>query len=94
MGIGANSGARYEAEVVPGLAHRTADKIATVFNAIEKALPRAAAGKLADLTPEALSRFQAGLRDGKRSENTIASYLAHLRAPPWRGPMTKAAHAA
>jgi integrase len=32
------------------------------------------------LTPEALSKFQAELRDGKRSESTIGSYLAHLRA--------------
>ena len=32
------------------------------------------------MNPEALSRFQAVLRDGKRSETTIASYLAHLRA--------------
>jgi integrase len=71
---------RYENEVIPGLANRTADKIATVFNAIEKALPRVAKGKLADLNPEAISRFQAFLRNGKRSENTIAGYLAHLRA--------------
>ncbi len=71
---------RYEDEVVPGLADRTADKITTVFNAVEKALPRVASGKLADLDPEAISRFQAVLRDGQRAESTIASYLAHLRA--------------
>jgi integrase len=71
---------RYEDEVVPGLAERTAHKIGTVFNAVEKALPRVAAGRLADLGPEALSRFQAVLRAGQRAESTIASYLAHLRA--------------
>lgn len=71
---------RYENEVVPSLAERTGQKIGTVFGAVEKALPRVATGKLADLNPEALSRFQAELRDGKRSENTIGSYLAHLRS--------------
>jgi integrase len=71
---------RYEDEVVPGLAPRTADKITTTFNAVERILPRVANGKLSDLTPEALSRFQATLRDGKRSEDTIKGYLNHLRA--------------
>jgi integrase len=71
---------RYEIEVVPGLADRTADKIRTVLDALEKAFPRVAAGRLADLNAETLSRFQAVLRDGKRSESTIAGYLAHLRA--------------
>jgi integrase len=71
---------RYEDEVIPGLADRTADKIGTVLRAVEKALPRVAGGKLAELNAEAVSRFQAVLRDGKRSDNTIAGYLAHLRA--------------
>jgi integrase len=71
---------RYEDEVVPGLAERTADKITTTFNAVERVLPRVANGKLADLTPEALSRFQAAMRDGSRSEDTIKGYLNHLRA--------------
>jgi len=71
---------RYEDEVLPGLAVRTGDKIGTVFDALENALPRVAGGRLADLNAEALSRFQAVLRDGKRSESTIAGYLAHLRA--------------
>lgn len=71
---------RYEDEVVPSLAPRTADKVGTVFNAIERILPKVRNGKITDLTPEAISRFQAELRDGKRSENTIAGYLAHLRA--------------
>jgi integrase len=71
---------RYEAEVVPGLAARTADKIGTALNAVEAALPHVAKGNLTDLDAESLSRLQAKLRDGKRSENTIAGYLAHLRA--------------
>ena len=71
---------RYEDEVVPGLAERTGDKITTVFRTVERILPRVRDGRLSDLTPEALSRFQAVLRDGQRSENTIAGYLAHLRA--------------
>jgi integrase len=71
---------RYENEVVPSLAERTAGKITTTLNAVERILPRVANGKLADLTPEALSRFQAALRDGRRSENTIKGYLNHLRA--------------
>ena len=71
---------RYENEVVPGLAERTANKIATTLNTVERILPRVANGKLADLTAEAISRLQAALRDGKRSEDTIKSYLNHLRA--------------
>ncbi|MGD0897822.1 MAG: hypothetical protein ABR915_08285, partial [Thermoguttaceae bacterium] len=66
---------RYEDEVVPGLAPRTGDKITTTLNAVERILPRVANGKLSDLTPEALSRFQAALRDGSRSEDTIKGYL-------------------
>ena len=66
--------------MVPGLAERTAGKIGTTFNWIECILPRVANGKLSDLNAEAVSRFQAALRAGTRSENTIASYLAHLRA--------------
>ncbi len=71
---------RYEDDVVPGFAPRTAGKITTVFNAVERILPRVANGKLADLTPEALSRFLAYLRDGVRSEDTIKGYRNHLRA--------------
>jgi integrase len=71
---------RYEKEVVPSLADRTAGKIGTVFNAVERVLPKVASGRLADLTPEALSRFQTELRNGKRAESTIAGYLAHLKA--------------
>ena len=62
------------------LAAGTGRKIATVFNAVEKAIPRVAGGKLTDLNAEVLSRFQAALRDGRRSEATIASYLATLQS--------------
>ena len=68
----------------------TGGKIATVFNAVEKAFPRVAGGKLTDLNAEALSRFQAALRDGKRSEATIASYLAHLQCRAAVGRQTAA----
>ena len=71
---------KYEDEVVGSLADRTAKKISTVLNAVKKALPKVAKGYVSDLTSEAISRFQVELRDGKRSENTIAGYLAHLRA--------------
>ncbi len=71
---------RYEDEVVPSLADRTSGKITTVFNAVERLLPKVGTGCLQDLDPDTLSRFQADLRNGKRSENTIASYLAHLRS--------------
>ena len=71
---------RYEDEIVPSLADRTGGKISTVFNAVERILPTVAAGRLADLTPEALSRFQQELRAGGRAESTIAGNLAHLRA--------------
>lgn len=68
---------RYESEVVPSLAEKTGIMIGTVFNTVEKlAAPR----KLADLTAERLSFFQAELRKGGRAEPTIRSYLAHLRS--------------
>ncbi len=71
---------RHENEVVPGLAPATGEKIATAFNAVERILPKVADGRLTDLNAEALSRFQAELRAGNLSENTIASYLAHIRS--------------
>ena len=43
-------------------------------------LPAVARGKLSSFNEEAISRFQAALRNGKRTEDTIAGYLAHLRA--------------
>jgi len=71
---------RYESEVLPSLAKRTALKVGTVLDAVERILPRVGTGKLSGLDSAALSRFQAELRQGKRAESTIAGYLAHLRA--------------
>lgn len=68
---------KYETEVLSGLAKGTMRKVDTVLDAIEEVLhPQ----KLSDLTAGRISRFVAKLRDGKRSESTIAGYLAHLRA--------------
>jgi len=68
---------RYEDEVLPGLAQNTADKVASIFNAVEEHLaPR----RLCELTSDRLGQFQKALRKEKRSENTIKSYIAHIRA--------------
>jgi integrase len=71
---------RYEREVVPSLAPRTGDKIASVLNGIESTLPKIKAGLLRDLTAERLSEWQTQLRVAGRSEATIAGHCAHLRA--------------
>src|SRR6516225_8486797 len=68
---------RYEMEVIPSLAPRTAEKVTTVLDAVERILkPK----KLAALTASELSTFVAELRDGTRTESTILSYVAHLRS--------------
>jgi integrase len=68
---------KYEAELLSGLAEGTMHKADTVFDAIEQVLhPQ----KLSDLTASRISRFVAVIRNGERSESTIAGYLAHLRA--------------
>jgi integrase len=68
---------RYEAEVVPGLAKRTAEKVATVFDRLEDDISPV---RLWDLTEARLSAFAAGLRAAGLKENTVAGYLAHLKA--------------
>ena len=74
--------ARYEAEVVPGLAPRTAEKIASVFDRFEAEInPR----RLWDVDEKRLSAFVSKLRNGeggraKLAESTIAGHLAHLKA--------------
>lgn len=68
---------RYETEVLPSLADETGRVVYTVFNTVEKIL---APAKLAELTADRLSHFQAELRAGKRSEATIRTYLAHLKS--------------
>jgi integrase len=74
--------ARYEAEVVPGLAPRTGEKIAAVFDRFEAEInPR----RLWDVDEKRLSAFVSKLRKGeggrgKLAESTIAGHLAHLKA--------------
>ena len=68
---------RYEREHVAGLAKETGAKIDTVCNLVEKHLaPR----KLFDVTDERISGLVAILRDEKKSESTIKSYLGQLKA--------------
>ena len=74
--------ARYEAEVVPGLAPRTGEKITSVFDRFEADInPR----RLWDVDEKRLSAFVSKLRKGeggkrKLAESTIAGHLAHLKA--------------
>ncbi|MFM8497375.1 MAG: tyrosine-type recombinase/integrase [Planctomycetia bacterium] len=68
---------RYEKEHVPSLAKDTAAKVATIANYVEKFIdPR----RLADVTGEQISRLAARLREEKKSESTIKSYLGQLKA--------------
>jgi integrase len=75
---------RYKAEVVPGLAARTAEKIDSVFNRLEQEInPR----RLWDIDERRLSAFVSSLRKGDPdndvralAESTIAGHLAHLKA--------------
>jgi len=87
---------RYETEVVPGLAARTAEKINSVFDRFEEEI---APQRLWDVNEKRLSAFVTNLRDGKPAkpkpgcdkptteervgkltESTIAGHLAHLKA--------------
>lgn len=87
---------RYEAEVVPGLAARTAEKISSVFDRFEVEI---APQRLWDVDEKRLSAFVTKLRQGKPvkpklgcekptqeeragqlAESTIAGHLAHLKA--------------
>lgn len=68
---------KYRMEVLSGLARTTRLKSETILDSVEKILkPK----MLTDLTASQISKFVANLRDGKRSESTIAGYLAHLRS--------------
>jgi integrase len=87
---------RYEAEVVPGLAGRTGEKISSVFDRFEAEIgPQ----RLWDVDEKRLSAFVTKLREGRPSkpqpgaevaprgeragqltESTIAGHLAHLKA--------------
>lgn len=68
---------RYENEHAASLAKDTAAKIGTVCNFIEEHLnPR----RLHDLTDERISRLALILREQKKSESTIKSYMGQLKA--------------
>lgn len=75
---------RYEAEVVPGLAPRTGEKIRSVLDRLESVInPRL----LWDLDEQRLSAYATRLRAGDPdmdvkalAESTIAGHLAHLKA--------------
>jgi integrase len=69
--------ARYEAEVVPGLAKETANKIAVVFNYVDSIISPT---RLRDLNEARISHFAATIRARGKAETTIQSYLAHLKA--------------
>ncbi len=83
--------ARYESEVVPGLAPRTGEKIASVFDRFEAEInPR----RLWDVDEKRLSAFVSKLRKGedgrgKLAESTIAGHLAHLKAALNRAKLQK-----
>lgn len=68
---------RYRAEVVPGLAKETANKIEVVLNHIDTIV---CPSRLRDLTEARISHFAATIRANKKAETTIQSYLAHLKA--------------
>jgi len=68
---------RYNDEVLPSLADRTASKVWSTFNSIEASInPK----RLADLTAERLSQWQKHLREKGLAEATIKGYCAHLKA--------------
>jgi integrase len=68
---------RVKAELLPGLADKTAKNYTTVLNTVERILK---AKQLAAITAGRLSDFAAQLRDEEKSENTIKSYLGQLQA--------------
>jgi integrase len=71
---------RYEQEVLPGLAPKTAEKVDCIFNVLERILPQVKNGLLRELNAERFSVLQAELRKLGRAEATISGHLAHLRA--------------
>jgi integrase len=68
---------RYEDDVVPGLAPKTAKKVRATFNAVEEHIKPS---RLAAVTAEQLGTLSKRLRLKGRSENTVKSHLSHLRA--------------
>ena len=68
---------RYETEVVPGLAERTAEKISTAFNHIERILNP---NLLTQVDANGISKVVKDLRADKLADISIKTYLAHLRS--------------
>ncbi len=68
---------RHEQVVQPGLADKTGRIYRTVFGSVQRLT---GIKRLTDLRAERLSAYTAALREQGRSEYTIKSYLAHLRA--------------
>lgn len=68
---------RYESEVVPGVAPKTAAMVNTTFNWIESILRPT---QLSQLSASRISYLQSQLRQNGCAETTIRSYLAHLMA--------------
>ncbi len=69
---------RYLSEVGSSLSKSTNVVVTTVFNAVEKLVGKPQ--RLRNINADWLSRFQSALRASGRSEATIRTYLAHLRA--------------
>jgi integrase len=69
--------ARYEAEVLPGLAKRTEEKVWSVFNSIDGVV---SPQRVADLTADRISQWQNVLRQRGLAEATIKGHSAHLKA--------------
>ena len=67
----------YEEEHVSSLADRTDDKIAGIFNTVERVIKP---NRLGDLNEASLSRYSQQLRRSGRSENTIKGHLDHISA--------------
>lgn len=69
---------RYETERLPALAENTANKVGSVFNAIEELV---GVDKLSKLDSAQISKFQKRLREERKiAEATIKGMLAHLKA--------------
>ncbi len=68
---------RYETEVLASLAAGTEEKVSHILDCVER---RLGVVLLRELTAERIAFYQTELRKAGRSESTIASHLAHLRA--------------
>jgi integrase len=67
----------YETQKLSGLAEKTEDKTIAVLNVLDTIIsPR----KLKDVNTQTLNKYQSDLRERGRTEQTIKSHLAHIRA--------------